>query len=328
MRRNTKTLRSLAVAAAALTLAMLPGFANAQSYPAKPIHIVVPFSAAGAVDTVARAIGERLSAQLGQPVVIDNKPGANANIGADAVAKAAPDGYTLLVGANGLATNMTLFRNLPFNTLKDFAPITLIGHAPLVLVTASNSPIRSLQELIATGRADKRALTYASAGTGGSGHLAGALLSSVGDFQALHVPYKGGAPALVDLIAGRTSFMLLNPLEVIPHVRSGRLRALAVSDAQRLALLPDVPTMAEAGLPGFEASVWWALLAPAGTPPEIVAKLNAETHKALADPQVRAHLQSLGAVITPSTPEQLGAFLQTEVTKWERVIKAANVEAQ
>jgi tripartite-type tricarboxylate transporter receptor subunit TctC len=326
--KNASRYRSLAVAAAMLSLGLLSGLASAQKYPSQPIHIVIPFSAGGAVDTVGRTLGERLGTQLGQPIVIDNRPGASANIGAEAVAKAAPDGYTLLVGANGLATNMTLFKSLPFNTLKDFAPISMIGNAPLVLVTAAKSPYKSLNDLLAAGRADRTALTYGSAGNGSSGHLAGALLESVGKVTALHVPYKGGAPALVDLIAGRTSFMLLNPLEVLPHVQSGRLRALAVSSPQRIALLPNVPTMSEAGLPGFEANVWWALLAPAGTPHDVIAKLNAETQKALADPAARERLLRLGAIVTPSTPEQLAAFLHSEVTKWARVIKAANVEAE
>ncbi|MEO8921744.1 MAG: tripartite tricarboxylate transporter substrate binding protein [Caldimonas sp.] len=320
--------RTLAFAAALFVPALMPVLADAQSYPSRPIHLVVPFSAGGAVDTVGRTLGEKLATELGQTVIIENKPGASANIGADFVAKAAPDGYTLLLGANGLATNMSLFHTLPFNTLKDFAPISLVGNAPLVLVVPADSPIKSLHDLLAKGRADKTALSYGSAGNGSSGHLASALLESVGKFQALHVPYKGGAPALVDLMAGRISFMLLNPLEVAPHLKSGRLRALAVSSTQRLPILPDVPTMAEAGLPGFEAGVWWALVAPAGTPHEVIEKLSAATQKALADPAVRQRLTALGAIVTPSTPEQLAAFLQAEVTKWARVIKAADITVE
>jgi tripartite-type tricarboxylate transporter receptor subunit TctC len=312
---------------AALAMTALASGAAAQvAYPTHPIRIVVPFAAGGAVDTVARAVGERLAAQMGQPVVIDNKPGANANIGADAVAKAAPDGYTLLVAANGLATNMALYPKLPFNTLRDFAPVSRLGYAPLVLVSAADAAPRSLQELIAYGRANPGKLSYGSAGNGSSGHLAGELLASAAHLDALHVPYKGGAPALVDLIAGRTSFMLLNPLEVLPHIQSQRLKALAVTGTQRIAMLPEVPTMAEAGLPGYEASVWWGLLAPAQTPPEIVKRLNAETLKALADAGVRERLGALGAVITPSTPEQFSAFLRSEIDKWAGVIKAANIQ--
>jgi tripartite-type tricarboxylate transporter receptor subunit TctC len=311
----------------ALGIAALPLMASAQAaWPSKPIRIIVPFAAGGAVDTVGRTLGERLSVQLGQPVLIENKPGANANIGADAVAKAAPDGYTLLVAANGLATNMTLYPKLPFNTMRDFAPISRLGYAPLVLVSATATAPKSLQELIASGRANPGKLSYGSAGNGTSGHLAGELLASAAKFQALHVPYKGGAPALVDLIAGRTSFMLLNPLEVLPHIQSQRLKAVAVTGSQRIGMLPDVPTMAEAGLPGYEATVWWGLLAPAQTPRDVVARLNAETLKALADPGVRERLTALGAVITPSSPEQFTAFLQTEIDKWAGVIKAANIQ--
>ncbi|TAL64756.1 MAG: tripartite tricarboxylate transporter substrate binding protein [Burkholderiaceae bacterium] len=296
-----------------------------QGYPSKPLHLIVPFAAGGAVDTVARVIGARLATQLGQPVLVENKPGASGDIGADAVAKAAPDGYTLLVGANGLATNMTLYPNLPFNTLRDFAPISRLGYAPLVLVTGSSQPFKTVRGLLAWGKKHPGQLTYASAGNGSSGHLAGALLASTADIQAMHVPYKGGAPALVDLIAGRISFMLLNPLEVLPHVKSGRLRALGISGDQRLMLLPGVPTLAESGLPGFEASVWWGLLAPAGTSHEIVARLNVETAKALADPAVRERLTSLGAVITPSTPDQFSTFMHTEIDKWAGVIKTAHI---
>jgi tripartite-type tricarboxylate transporter receptor subunit TctC len=311
----------------ALGRAALPLVASAQgAWPSRPIRIIVPFAAGGAVDTVARTLGERLSVQLAQPVLIENKPGANANIGADAVAKAAPDGYTLLVAANGLATNMTLYPKLPFNTLRDFAPISRLGYAPLVLVSATATAPKSLQELIASGRANPGKLSYGSAGNGTSGHLAGELLASAAKFQALHVPYKGGAPALVDLIAGRTSFMLLNPLEVLPHIQSQRLKAVAVTGSQRIGMLPEVPTMTEAGLPGYEATVWWGLLAPAQTPREVVARLNAETLKALADPGVRDRLTALGAVITPSSPEQFSSFLQTEIDKWAVVIKAASIE--
>lgn len=315
--------------AAALLLSVLAAPAMAQqggAYPSRPVHLVVPFAAGGAVDTVARSLGERLSAQLGQPVIVDNKPGANANIGSEAVAKSPADGYTLLVAANGIVTNNTLYPKLPFNGLRDFAPISQIGSAPLVLVTASGAPYRSLADLLAAARAKPGDLTYGSAGNGSSGHLAGALLASVAKIDALHVAYKGGSPALVDLIAGRTSFMLLNPLEVLPHLQSGRLRALAVSGTQRAALLPDVPTVAEAGLPGFEASVWWTLLAPARTPADVVTRLNAETRKVLADAGVRERLTGLGAVITPSSPAETVAFLKNESAKWERVIRAANIQ--
>jgi tripartite-type tricarboxylate transporter receptor subunit TctC len=313
---------------ATLLLSMLAASARAQGgYPGKTIHLVVPFAAGGAVDTVGRSVGERLGAQMGQPVIVDNKPGANANIGTEYVAKAPADGYTLLVAANGVVTNNTLYPKLRFDGLKDFTPVAKLGYAPLVLVTAASEPYRSVGELIAAAKARPGALTYGSAGNGSSGHLAGALLESAGKFDALHVAYKGGSPALIDLIAGRVSFMLLNPLEALPHIQSGKLKALAVSGDKRAAMLPDVPTMAEAGLPNFEATVWWTLLAPVGTPADVVARLNAETRKALADAAVRDRLNGLGAVITPSSPAEAADFLKAESIKWERVIRAARIQA-
>ena len=317
-----------AATAALLATAAFVCVAQTAAYPSKQIRIVVPFSAGGAVDIVARTLGERLSTQMGQTIIVDNRPGASANLGADAVVKSAPDGYTLLVGANGLATNMSLFAKPPFSTMKDLKPVSLIGNAPLVLVVPAESKITTVQQLIATGRADKTALTYGSAGNGSSGHLAGALLASVGKFEALHIPYKGGPPAMVDLIGGRLSFMLLNPLEVLSQVRSGKLRAVAITGTKRIPLFPDVPTVAEAGLPGLEAGVWWALMAPAGTPPDVIARLNAETNKALADPAVRERLESLGAIVTPGSSEQLGRFLQAEIDKWGQVIKIANIQVE
>jgi tripartite-type tricarboxylate transporter receptor subunit TctC len=320
LRRRLGALFLACLAAPSLALAQAP-------YPSKPIRLVVPFAAGGAVDTVGRVVGERLSTQMGQPVIVDNRPGANANIGTENVARSAPDGYSLLVGANGVVTNNTLYPKLSFNGLRDFVAVARLGYAPLVLVVPASAPYKSVPELLAAARAKPGDMSYGSAGNGSSGHLAGALLASVGKFDALHVAYKGGSPALVDLIAGRTSFMLLNPLEVLPHIQSGRLRALAVSGAQRAPMLPNVPTMAEAGLPNFDASVWWTLLAPAGTAPEVVAKLNAETRKALADAGTREKLGALGAVITPSSPQEAAAFLKSESAKWEQVIRAADIKA-
>jgi len=320
LRRRLGALFLACLAAPSLALAQAP-------YPSKPIRLVVPFAAGGAVDTVGRVVGERLSTQMGQPVIVDNRPGANANIGTENVARSAPDGYSLLVAANGVVTNNTLYPKLSFNGLRDFVAVARLGYAPLVLVVPASAPYKSVPELLAAARPKPGDMSYGSAGNGSSGHLAGALLASIGKFDALHVAYKGGSPALVDLIAGRTSFMLLNPLEVLPHIQSGRLRALAVSGAQRAPMLPNVPTMAEAGLPNFDASVWWTLLAPAGTAPEVVAKLNAETRKALADAGTREKLGALGAVITPSSPQEAAAFLKSESAKWEQVIRAADIKA-
>jgi tripartite-type tricarboxylate transporter receptor subunit TctC len=306
---------------------IIPSAALAQTYPAKPIRIIVPFAAGGAVDVVARAVGQRMSEQMASPVIIENKPGASANLGAELVAKAQPDGYTVLMGANGLATNMTLFRNLGFDTAKDFAPIARIGYAPLVLVVQASSPAKSLKDLIALAKAQPGSLTYGSAGNGGSGHLASELLKLTTKIDVLHVPYKGGAPAMTDLLGGRLSFMLNNPLEVIANVKSGRLRALAVASSKRIPMLPDVPTFAEAGVPGYDASVWWGLVAPAKTPKDIVAKLSSEALKALEDEGVKEKLSNLGAVVDPAGPEQFGKFLKEEIDKWASVIKASGIHA-
>jgi tripartite-type tricarboxylate transporter receptor subunit TctC len=306
---------------------ILPGAALAQPYPAKPIRIIVPFAAGGAVDVVARAVGQRMSEQMGSPVIIENKPGASANLGAEFVAKSRPDGYTVLMGANGLATNMTLFRNLGFDTAKDFAPVARVGYAPLVLVVEASSPAKSLKDLIALAKAQPGVLNYGSAGNGGSGHLASELLKLTVKIDVLHVPYKGGAPAMTDLLGGRLSFMLNNPVEVLANIKSGRLRALAVANPKRIPMLPDVPTFTEAGVPGYDASVWWGLVAPAKTPKDIVAKLSSETLKALEDEGVKEKLSNLGAVIDPVGPEQFGKFLRAEIDKWADVIKTSNIHA-
>ncbi|MES2183669.1 MAG: tripartite tricarboxylate transporter substrate binding protein [Pseudomonadota bacterium] len=316
-----------ALAAGTLALGAAGARAQAAAYPAKPVKIVVALAAGGAVDTVGRNVAERLTIQTGQPFVVENKPGANTNIGTEYVARAAPDGYTLLLGSTGIVTNNILYSNLNFNGLRDFAPISRLAYSPLVLVVATTSPYKTVQELVDAGRTKPGGLSYGSAGNGSSGQLAGALFVSSAKVEGLHVPYHGGAPALVDLIADRLSFMLLNPLEVLPHLQSGRLRALAVTSEQRAPLLPKVPTLAEAGLPGVAVTVWWTLLAPTGTPPDIIARLNTETVKALADPGLRERFKGLGAVITPSTPEELGAFLRSESAKWQKVIKDSHITA-
>src|ERR1700704_4565825 len=241
------------------TVLVAPATAHAQPYPTRLIKIIVPYAAGGAVDIVARTIGQPLAEALKQPVIVDNRPGASANIGMEMAAKAAPDGYVLLMASNGIATNMGLFPDLTFGGRRDVAPIAKIGYAPLVIVVPVSSPIKSLKDLIAMAKAEPGKLTYASAGNGSSGHLAGELLKSTAKIDVLHVPYKGGAPAITDLLGERISFMPINPVEVMAHIRGGRLRALAVARDKRFALLPDVPTVTEAGLSGYEATVWWGL---------------------------------------------------------------------
>jgi len=308
------------------TALLAPFAAHAQPYPDRLIRIVVPYAAGGAVDSVARTIGQPLSEALKQPVIVDNRPGASANIGMELVAKAAPDGYTLLMASNGIATNMALFPHLAFDGRRDFAPIAKIGYAPLMIVVPAASPAKSLKDLIAMASAEPGKLTYASAGNGSSGHLAGELLKSTAKIDVLHVPYKGGAPAITDLLGERITFMPINPVEVIAHIRAGRLRALAVASDKPFALLPSVPTVAETGFPGYEASVWWGLVAPAKTPPAIVRQLNAETNKALANPAIANKLAELGVVVTPGTPDQFTAFIKSQTELWSGVIKSAGIQ--
>lgn len=300
--------------------------APAQTWPTKPIHLVVPYAAGGAVDTLGRLAGQRLAERLGQPVIVDNKPGASANIGMEAVAKAAPDGYTFLMTANALATNGSLFPALPFNPQRDFSPVGQIGHAPLVIVVPASSAARNFKELMAQAQAEPGKLTYATAGNGSSGHLAGEALKQAARIDVMHVPYKGGTPALTDLLGERISFMPINPVEVISHIRSKKLRALAVASPKRLALLPDVPTVAESGVADFEASVWWGLMAPAGTPQAIVSRLNAELQKVLSEPAFQARLAELGVVTTTGSSAQFGEFIRAETTRWGKVIQAANIK--
>ena len=300
--------------------------AQAQPYPSKPVKIVVPYAAGGAVDIVARSVGQPLSEALKQPVIVDNRPGASANIGMEIVAKAPGDGYTLLMASNGIATNMALFPKLAFDGRRDFAPVARIGYAPLVIVVPAASPAKSLKDLIAMATAEPGKLTYATAGNGSSGHLAGELLKSTAKIDVLHVPYKGGAPAITDLLGERISFMPINPVEVMSHIRSGKLRALAVASDKRFPLLPDVPTVAEAGLPGYEATVWWGIVAPAATSGDIVRQLNADTNKVLTDPEIAQKLNELGVVVTPGTPEQFRAFIDAQTKLWSGVVKAGGIQ--
>ncbi|HWZ71434.1 MAG TPA: tripartite tricarboxylate transporter substrate binding protein [Casimicrobiaceae bacterium] len=308
------------------TAPLAPLTVHAQPYPNRLIKIIVPYAAGGAVDIVARTIAQPLSEALKQPVIADDRPGASANIGMELVAKAAPDGYTLLMASNGIATNMALFPNLTFDGRRDFASIAKIGYAPLVIVVPASSPAKSLKDLIAMAKAEPGKLTYASAGNGSSGHLAAELLKSTAKIDVLHIPYKGGAPAITDLLGERISFMPINPVEVMAHIRAGRLRALAVASDKRFPLLPDVPTAAEAGLAGYEASVWWGLVAPAKTPVEIVLQLNAETNKALANPTIANKLAELGVVVTPGTPDQFAAFIKSQTEIWSGVVKSAGIK--
>jgi tripartite-type tricarboxylate transporter receptor subunit TctC len=324
----TQLIRGLGLATA-LIAGAAPVASHAQSeFPTKSIRIVVPYAAGGAVDIVTRLISQKMGETLKQSIIVDNRPGGATNIGMDIVARAPGDGYTLLTASNSLASNSALFAKLNFDPAHDLIPVGSIGYASLVVVVPATSPFKTLQDLIDYGRANPGKLTYASAGNGSSGHLASELLKGVGKFDALHVPYKGGAPAITDLLGDRISFMSINPLEVIAHIKSGKMRALAVLDSKPAAMLPGVPTVDSMGLTGAEATVWWGLNAPKGTPPEVVAKLNAALDKALADTTVQARLSELGAVTTAGSAAEYGQFVQSETTKWATVIKAANIKPE
>jgi tripartite-type tricarboxylate transporter receptor subunit TctC len=291
-------------------------------------HTLVPYAAGGGVDIVARTLAPKLGEFLGQSVVVENRPGGNGNIATELAAKSAPDGYTLLVASPATATNISLYNKLPYDPLRDFAPVVQIGYAPLVLVMHPSIPAKNVLELLALARSKPGQLSYASGGSGSSQHLAGEMLKATGKVDIVHVPYKGAAPALVDIIGGQIAFMFNNPLEIVPYVKAGRVRVLAVTSAQRAPVFPDAPTFAESGVRDFEATVWWGLLTAVGTPREVIARLNAEVNKTLNTPEVKSRLNSLGAETTGGTPQQFATFFQNEVSKWAKVVKGAGIKAE
>jgi len=323
--------RILARAVALIGLALHAALASAQgSYPSRPITIVVAFSAGGSTDIVARLIAEEIRKALGQPVVVDNKPGAGGNIGTAFVAKARPDGYTLLIGSVGpLAINASLYSKMPYDNLKDFTPICLIVHVPNVLVVNPNAmPVNSFAEFVALAKANPGKYFFSSTGVGTSSHLSGELLKSLTGVEATHVPYKG-AVALHDLLAGQqVHFMFATIPSVVEFIRAGRLRALAVTSKTRSTSMPDVPTVAESGFPDFEASSWFGLLGPADLPRDIVAKLQAEVVRALKVPEIRESLIQQGADPVGSTPEEFAAYIRSETVKWEKVVRASGAKAE
>jgi tripartite-type tricarboxylate transporter receptor subunit TctC len=300
--------------------------AVAQTYPDKPVHFIVPFSAGSAVDTLARVPGQKLSELWGQPLVVDNRTGANTIIGTEAAAKAAPDGYTLLLTNDAaLATNPALYPKLPYAPLRDFAPITLGASIPVVLVAHASQPFASVQELIAYAKANPGQLHYASGGNGSAQHVPMEMFKQIAGIDLVHVPYKGLGPAFNDVLAGQIPIMFAGLSNTPPHIRAGRIRALAIGSAKRSAAMPDVPTMQEAGVPGFDYSAWAGLLAPAGTPPAIVQKLNADWAKVVAMPEVRDKLVALGFELTPTSPAEFGEMIRREMAKVAKVVKDANI---
>jgi tripartite-type tricarboxylate transporter receptor subunit TctC len=324
---NSK-LRALAAlgAGAALALASVAG-AQAPAYPTKPIRLVVPFPPGGATDILARAVAQKLTEAWGQQVLVDNRPGAGGNIGSELVAKAAPDGYTLEMGTVGThAINASLYAKMPYDHVKDFVPVILVAGVPNVLVVHPSVPVNSVAELIAYAKANPGKLNFASSGSGTSIHLSGELFKVMAGVQMTHVPYKGSAPAMQDLLGGQVQLMFDNLPPALPQIKGGKLRALAVTSVTRAPALPDTPTVAEAGLPGFEASSWFGVLAPAGTPPAIVAKLNAEIAKWLATPEAKEKMLALGANAVGGPPEDFAKHIAAETTKWAKVVKESGAK--
>ena len=312
---------------AGIALASFAALAHAQAWPSKPIKWVVPFAPGGTTDILARTVGEKLALALGQPVVIENKPGAGGGVGAEFTAKAAPDGYTIMGGTISThAINASLYRSLPYDPVKDFVAITLIARVPNMLVINPEVPAKDVKELIALLKANPNKYSFASSGNGTSQHLSGELFKAMSGTDMQHIPYKGSPPALQDVVGGQVTMTFDNITTAWPLAKAGKLRALAVTTAKRSSIAPDVPTLAESGLPGFEVGSWQGVFAPAGTPPEIVKRLNAEIVKALNLPDVREKLGSLGAEIVANSPEEFSALVKAEVVKWAEVVKKSGAK--
>ena len=323
--RNTNRCANGFVMAILLSLGVIEAQAQAAAYPSKPVKVIVALAAGSGADFVARIVTSKLAEGFGQQFVVENRGGAGGNIGVEAAARSAPDGYTLLTIAAGQAINAALYPKLNYNLEKDFEPIGLMASAPLILVVHPSLPVKSVKELIVFAKARPGKLYYASSGNGSSPHLAAEMFKAQAGVNIVHVPYRGSPQAVTDLIAGEVSLVFLAPSSVLSHVRSGRLRALAVCSAQRSVTAPGLPTMAEAGLPGFEAGTWTALLAPAGTPPDIVIRLNRELTTIVRAPDVRERLAAQGFDAVSSTPAEIAAYLRSEIAKWAKVVKATGV---
>lgn len=307
-------------------IAYLPAWS--QAWPSKPIRMIIAFPPGGPTDLVSRVLAQRLSEQLGQQVIVDNKPGAGGNIAAEMSAKAAPDGYTVFYNTSAIVIGPALYGKVNYDTLKDFAPVALTASVPLVLVVNPQLPAKSVKEFLDVAKTRSGALNYSSSGTGTITHLASAMLSTQAGVQTQHIPYKGSAPGLVDLVAGQTQFMIDTMNTVLPYVRDNRLRALAVTSSKRSALMPDLPTMAEAGVAGFEAAAWQGIVVPVGTPADIVQKLNTEVNKALQNPDLRARLAAQGADILGGTSAEYAAYLRAEMPRWAKAVKDSGAKPE
>ena len=315
------------MAFAGMTIALFAGTtAFAQGYPAKPIRIVVPYPPGGFNDTLGRTLAAKFTEAWGQPAIVENKPGANTVIGSDFVAKSTPDGYTLLIVAFPFAVTPSLIKTMPYDTVKDFAPVILAAQSPNILVVNPALPVKSVSELIALAKSKPDGLSYASTGNGSSNHISMELFKSLAGVKLVHIPYKGSAPAVTDLLGGQVHVMFDNAPNVMPQVKAGRLRALGQSGLTRSSIAPDLPTVAEAGVPGYEVMVWFGLVAPAGTPREVITKLNAEVLKILAMPEVRERFLAQGVEPGGSTPEQFGEHIRAQMAKWGKVVADSGVK--
>lgn len=311
---------------AALAAAIAAPATWAQAYPGKPIKFIVGFAPGGAVDIIARAIAQQIQGPLGQTVVVENRPGAGTNIAMKALIESPPDGHTLMLTANSIAANPTLYQPAPFDPARDVTPIALVGRVPVVIAANAASGPKSIAELISTSRAAPRSVSYGSPGNGATPHLAVELFARAAGIDLNHIPYKGGAPAINDVIAGHVQAVAVNALEVQPHVRSGKLRVLTVLSPQRTPIFPEVPSIAEAGYPGFEAAVWYGVIGPAGLPAPVVARLHAEVQKALAAPEVRDRLVNAGGEVQPGPTERLTQLIASERTRYEKLIREASIK--
>ena len=298
----------------------------AQDYPNKPIKVLVGYAPGGAVDLVARTLGQSLSASMGQPFIIENKPGAGTNIAVKQLIDSPPDGYTLMVAANALAANMSLYKPQPFDIDKDITPIAMIGRVPVVIATSADSKYQRLSDLIRAAKANPDFITYGTPGNGATPHMAMKFFEQAAGISLKHVPYKGGSPAITDLIGGQLDLVAVNMLEVAPHVKSGKLKIVAVMSAKRSPLFPDVPTVAESGFPSFEASVWYSLIAPAKTPASIVKTLHTQVEKALQSKEMMERLGSVGGEVSPGTTAQFTAYLNSERKRYEKLVREANIQ--
>jgi len=326
--------RACRVTLGMLLLLVLPGtsgVANAATpndYPARPVRLISPFAPGGGNDLISRTLGQEMSKNLGQPVVVDNRPGANAIIGMQIVATAPADGYTLIMTSSTQAINATLYPDLPYDSIKDFAPVSLIASSPMIVAVYPALAVNNVQELISLAKAKPRQILYPSAGTWNATHLAGELFSVMAGVTLVHVPYKGAAPGMSDLIAGRLQVVFATAPSAMALIKAGRLRAIAITSTARSAVMPDLPTVAESGVPGYEASTWYGLLAPARTPRTIVMRLNAETKKALAAAEVRERFAAAGADPVGNSPDQFAAYVRTESAKWAKVIKLSGIKPE